>query len=64
MNTICQQINSIQYTGQLIDEYKMLKKLYKIAKLENSIQTMEAIEEEANYIKLKLQGVELPPLND
>lgn len=53
-----------QYTGQLIDEYKMLKKLYKIAKLENSIQTMEAIEEEANYIKLKLQGVELPPLND
>ena len=42
----------------------MLKKLYKIAKLENSIQTMEAIEEEANYIKLKLQGVELPPLND
>ena len=53
-----------QYTGLLIDDYKKLKKLYKIANLENSLQTMEAIEEEANYIKLKLQGMELPPLND
>ena len=49
-----------QYDGRLIDEYSMLKAIKKIAEKENATETVKAIEEEMNVIKLKLQPTELP----
>ena len=49
-----------QYDGKLIDDYKMLKRIKEIAMKENSVETVKAIEEEMNFIKLKLQPTELP----
>ena len=51
-----------QYNGQLIDEYKRLENIYLIAKTENSTETMRAIKKEMEYIKIKLQPIELPVL--
>ena len=51
-----------QYNGQLIDEYKRLENIYLIAKTENSTETMRAIKKEMEYIKIKLQPIELPDL--
>lgn len=49
-----------QYDGRLIDEYKMLKNIKKIAEKENAAETVKAIQEEMDVIKLKLQPTELP----
>ena len=49
-----------QYIGQLIDDYKTFKRLREIAVKENASETVKAIDEEINYIKLKLQPTELP----
>lgn len=49
-----------QYDGQLIDTYTMLKRIKEIALKENSTETVKAIENEMNVIKLKLQPTELP----
>lgn len=49
-----------QYNGQLIEEYQRLERILKVAKKEKSMETIEIIEEEIKYIKLKLQPIELP----
>ena len=49
-----------QYDGRLIDEYKRLKNIRTIAEKENAVETVKAIQEEMNVIKLKLQPTELP----
>lgn len=49
-----------QYNGQLIDEYHRLEKVYKVAKKEGAIETMALIKEEMEYLKIKLQPIELP----
>ena len=41
-----------QYDGQLIEEYSRLKRLRKLATQEHATETIKAIEEEMNYIKL------------
>lgn len=43
-----------QYDGRLIDEYSMLKAIKKIAEKENATETVKAIEEKMNFLKLKL----------
>lgn len=53
-----------QYNGQLIEEYQRLERILKQAKKENAIETISIIEEEINYLKLKLQPIELPPTNN
>lgn len=52
-----------QYNGQLIEEYQRLERILKQAKKENATETISIIEEEINYLKLKLQPIELPPIN-
>ena len=49
-----------QYDGQLIEEYSRLKRIKEIALKENAAETVKAIDTEINYIKLKLQPLELP----
>lgn len=49
-----------QYDGQLIDEYNRLMKIRKIAAEENSPETVKAIDNEIDYIKLKLRPLQLP----
>lgn len=52
-----------QYNGQLIDEYYFLTNLLKIAKKEQATETIKVIEEKMEYIRLKLQPLELPKCN-
>lgn len=49
-----------QYDGQLLDEYARLKRIKEIAVRENAVDTIKAIDDEINLIKLKLQPIELP----
>ncbi|MDE6709408.1 MAG: hypothetical protein K2J76_02840 [Oscillospiraceae bacterium] len=49
-----------QYDGQLLDEYARLKRIREIAVRENAAETIKAIDDEINLIKLKLQPIELP----
>lgn len=49
-----------QYDGQLIEEYSRLKRIKEVALKENATETVKVIDIEINYIKLKLQPLELP----
>lgn len=49
-----------QYDGQLIEQYQMLKRIRKIAEKEHANETLETIDEEISYIKLKLKPLTLP----
>lgn len=49
-----------QYDGQLIDMYAMLKRIRETAVCENLPETVKAIENEMNIIRLKLQPTKLP----
>lgn len=49
-----------QYDGKLIDEYARLKRIKAIAEKENAAETVAAIKQEMDLIKLKLQPTELP----
>ncbi len=49
-----------QYDGNLIDNYKQLRRIRRLAVKENATETVKEIDEEINYIKLKLQPIELP----
>lgn len=49
-----------QYDGQLIEEYSRLKRIKEVALKENATETVKTIDIEINYIKLKLQPLELP----
>lgn len=51
-----------QYDGQLIDMYAMLKRIRETAACENSPETVKAIENEMNIIRLKLQPTKLQRL--
>lgn len=50
----------IQFRAQLIDEYVRLKKAKEMAVKENAVETVKILEEEMNYLKIKLQSTELP----
>ncbi len=50
----------IQFRAQLIDEYARLKKAKEMAVKENAVETVKILEEEMNYLKIKLQPTELP----
>ncbi len=49
-----------QYDGKLIDEYARLKRIKEIAEKENAVETVKAIQQEMDLIRLKLQPTELP----
>lgn len=50
----------IQFRARLLDDYKRFKDLRKIAEKEGAIETVKEIDEEIQFIKLKLQPLELP----
>ncbi len=52
--------NNKQYDGNLIDNYKQLIRIRRLAVKENATETVKEIDEEINYIRLKLQPIELP----
>lgn len=49
-----------QYDGQLIEEYSRLKRIRGLAAKENATETVKVIQEEMDYIKLKLIPLTLP----
>ena len=49
-----------QFDAQLIDEYARLKRAKEAAVKENATETIKILDEEMNYIKIKLQPTELP----
>lgn len=52
-----------QYNGQLIEEFQRLDRIKSKALTENAVETLEIINQEMRYIKLKLQPLELPEEN-
>lgn len=50
----------IQFRSLLIDEYARLKRIKQAAEKDNAVETVKIIDEEMNYIKVKLQPTELP----
>lgn len=52
--------SDLEIKAQLIGEYQRLKRIRKAAEKEGAAETMEIIDEEIKYIKLKLQPLELP----
>lgn len=44
----------------LLDDYKRFRRLRKFAEKEGAVETLKEIDEEIQYIKLKLQPLELP----
>ncbi len=50
----------LEIKDRLIDDYKRFRRLKKIAEKEGATETVKEIEEEIQYIKLKLQPLELP----
>lgn len=49
-----------QYNGQLIEEFQRLERIKSKALVENAVETLEIINQELKYLKLKLQPLELP----
>lgn len=49
-----------QFNARLIEEYQRLMGIRKTAVKENAAETIKDIDREINYIKLKLQPIELP----
>lgn len=49
-----------QYNGQLIEEYSRLRRIREIAVKEGANETVKLIDLEIEYLKLKLQPLELP----
>lgn len=49
-----------QYDGVLIDEYFRLKRIRDKAVKENAVETVKAIDEELEIIRIKLQPLSLP----
>lgn len=53
-----------QYDGQLIEEYQRLERILKTAKKGNSSETIAVIEDEMKYLRLKLQPLQLPDMQE
>ncbi len=52
--------SEIEIKDRLLDDYKRFRRLRKIAKREGAVETVKEIDEELQFIKLKLQPLELP----
>ncbi len=52
--------SELEIKERLIDDYKRFIELRKIAEKEGATETLEAIDREIRFIKLKLQPLELP----
>ena len=52
--------SEIEIKDRLLDDYKRFRRLRKIAAKEGATETVKEIDEEIQFIKLKLQPLELP----
>lgn len=52
--------SEIEIKDRLLDDYKRFRRLRKIAEKEGAVETVKEIDEEIQFIKLKLQPLELP----
>ena len=52
--------NEMEIKSKLIDDYKLLITLREIAAEEKAEKTIKAIDKEIDFLKLKLQPMELP----
>lgn len=52
--------SEIEIKDRLLDDYKKFRRLRKIAQKEGAVETVKEIDEEIQFIKLKLQPLELP----
>ncbi len=52
--------SEMEIKSMLIDNYKFLRRLHKIAEKEGSTEIIKEIDEEIEFIKLKLNPLELP----
>lgn len=54
--------SEMEIKSWLIDEYEMLMRIRKKAEKENATETLLEIDSKINFIKLKLQPLELPDI--
>lgn len=52
--------SELEIKSQLISDYQRFKRIRKVAEKEGATETVKMIDEEIEYIKLKLQPLELP----
>lgn len=52
--------SEIEIKDRLLDDYKRFRRLRKIAEKEGAVETLKEIDEELQFIRLKLQPLELP----
>ncbi len=52
--------SELEIKERLIDAYKLLRRLRRVAEKEEATETIKEIDEELNYIKLKLDPLQLP----
>lgn len=52
--------SELEIKSQLISDYQRFKRIRKTAEKEGAVETVKMIDEELEYIKLKLQPLELP----
>ncbi len=52
--------SELEIKERLIDNYKLLRRLRKTAEKEGATETVKEINEEIDFIKLKLNPLELP----
>lgn len=52
--------SDLKIKSQLISDYQRFKRIRKVAEKEGAKETVKMLDEEIEYIKLKLQPLELP----
>ncbi|MCM1328985.1 MAG: hypothetical protein NC253_06030 [Ruminococcus sp.] len=52
--------SELEIKSQLLDYYQRFKRIRKAAEKDGATETVEMIDEELEYIRLKLQPMELP----
>ncbi len=52
--------SELEIKERLIDNYKLLRRLRRIAEKEGATETIKELDEEIEFIKLKLDPLELP----
>ncbi|MDE7362520.1 MAG: hypothetical protein K2N38_11360 [Oscillospiraceae bacterium] len=52
--------SEMELKAKLIDDYELLITLREIAVEENAVKTIKAIDKKIDFLKLKLQPMELP----
>lgn len=52
--------SELEIKERLLDDYKLFRRLRRLAEKEGAVETLKEIDEEIQFIKLKLSPLELP----